>query len=288
MATYGTPGTPTYSVTFNTLDEMLASVPDNNEQAIGADDVRNSLFTLWERIDDYGFTGSIGPQGFQGVQGQGIQGRQGIQGPNSVGQQGWQGRQGWQGVGIQGNQGAAGPGFTGSVGQQGNQGWQGIGIQGWQGFGIQGNQGGIGLQGNVGTTGPAGSPGIISYQIVVEMSGGFPQDIIGASSSDGTVLHNGVSWISGWSNDPIGDSNNNYLLKIYHPLGRRILNMTTHGLNSGNVYTIAVYGKSQAGTQYCTLVQGSTFSHFTLYGLSYMSTSCSQAGVTTVTITFQA
>ena len=51
MATYGTPGTPTYSVTFNTVDSMLASVPDNNTQQIGSGDLRNSLFTLWDKMD---------------------------------------------------------------------------------------------------------------------------------------------------------------------------------------------------------------------------------------------
>lgn len=49
MGEYGIVGTPTYSVAYNTLDEMLAAVPDNNEQSIQASDIRNSLFTLWEK-----------------------------------------------------------------------------------------------------------------------------------------------------------------------------------------------------------------------------------------------
>lgn len=53
MSTYGLQGTPTYSVTYNTLDEMLASVPDNNEQSIQASDIRNSIFTLWDKVDNY-------------------------------------------------------------------------------------------------------------------------------------------------------------------------------------------------------------------------------------------
>ena len=51
-ATYGIPGTATYSLTFNSLDEMLASVPNNNTQIIGATSVRNSLFTVWQEILD--------------------------------------------------------------------------------------------------------------------------------------------------------------------------------------------------------------------------------------------
>lgn len=297
MATYGIPGTATYSVTFNSLDAMMAAVPDNNRQAIGATAVRNSLFTLWEISGGLtGGAGTQGPQGpgigTQGPQGligfQGVQGNVGLQG--FQGRQGFQGFQGFQGQGVQGNQGVAGPGYTGSVGVQGNIGPTGIGTQGPQGLGatgFQGYQGVIGFQGISGDVGATGTGQIIGYSILIQMSGGYPQSILGASSSTGVILHNGTSWISGWSNDPIGNSSNNYLFTIYHPLSTKLLNMTTHGLNLTNLYSIAVYGKSPAGTQYCTLVQASNFTSFSVYGISYMSTSCAQSGSTTVTITFQ-
>lgn len=235
-ATYGIPGTATYSISFDTLDEMLSSVPNNTQQLIGATAVRNSLFTLWDRIETYTFDGATGSQGFQGYQG--VQGRQG-----------YQGLQGWIGV-------------TGS---------------GTQGF-----------QGHQGLTGPSATSDIRSYAVKVQVSSGFPLSIIGASASDGTILHNGSSWVEpGWSSDPVGNSGNNYLIKINHPIGKRILNMTTHGLNGTTIYSIAVYGKSTAGTQYCTLIQPTDFSYFSIYGVSYMSTGCAQIGISEVVITFQ-
>jgi hypothetical protein len=101
MPSYGIPGSATYSITFDSLDAMLASVPDNNVQAIGATAVRDSIFTLWDRISTYSWTASMGPQGWQGVQG-----FQGWQGEGVQGVQGVQGRQGYQGV--QGSQGFQG------------------------------------------------------------------------------------------------------------------------------------------------------------------------------------
>jgi hypothetical protein len=276
MATYGIPGTPTYSVSFNTLDEMLAVLADNNEQSIQASDVRNSIFTLWGN-----YISGMGPQGFQGPQG--ITGV-GLQG--SMGSQGFQGNIG--GMGAQGFQGTPGPGFTGSVGLQGYQGNQGnqgvIGLQGFQGTGIIGSQGIQGVIGQQGPQGINGSPGIVNYEIAIEMSSGLPVSIISASASNGQILYDGVSWASGWS----GIIENTDELKIDHPLNARILNMTTHGVNGNNIYSISVYGKSPAGTQYCTLIQGLTFSSFTLYGISYLSTGCSQVGTTEVVVTFQA
>jgi len=419
MATYGIPGTATYSVTFPTLDAMLASVPDNNRQAIGATAVRNSLFTLWDLAYNGGGGGGVGitvsygefidttnqvqanisidqaitfnttilssgvtivsgsqitvssggqyqitanfnyegryepnTQGtdtyvaINGTQvpntksGQGVytikgpsyifdlnagdyiefyltgggngiysdsssagvmpsarvvvtQLGSGIVGPKGpTGIQGPVGFQGVPGLGYQGFQGIPGPGFTGSLGPQGITGSLGHqGYQGYQGPGITGSlgpQGYQGYQGLVGQVGPTGTGNVISYAISLQMSGGYPDAVLGASTSDGKILHNGTSWISGWSNDPIGGITNNYLFTVHHPLNTRLLNMTTHGYNSVNVYSIAVYGKSPAGTQYCTLVQDSAFTQFSVYGVSYMSTGCAQSGLSQVVITFQA
>jgi len=338
MSTYGTPGTATYSVTFNSLDDMLASVLDNNRQLIGSTAVRNSLFTLWELFytnvgatgpggptgpggGPQGFQGYEGSQGFQGIVGlqgwqgagitgsqglQGLQGRQGFQGfqglqglqgvqgnLGSTGIQGFQGMQGFQGIGITGSGVQGAQGLQGVQGRQGFQGFQGLGATGSQGFqgstttGVTGFQGPQGVAGTPGTSG-ATSGIITGYGIKLNIVSGVPDSILGASSSDGTIIHNGSTWsAAGWSSDPIGNSGNNYLLKVYHPLNR-ILNMTTHGLNSGNIYSIAVYGKSTGGTTYCTLVQPSDFSYFSLYGVTYLSTGCAQTGTTEVVITFQA
>lgn len=59
--TYSFIGSPTYSFTFPVggsvsstqgLDQMMNSVPDNDSNLIKAQDVRNSLFTLWKRSDE--------------------------------------------------------------------------------------------------------------------------------------------------------------------------------------------------------------------------------------------
>jgi len=51
MSTYGTSSSPTYSYSFNSLYEMLDHLPDNVSQEVSASDVRNSVYTLWTRMD---------------------------------------------------------------------------------------------------------------------------------------------------------------------------------------------------------------------------------------------
>lgn len=98
---YGTPNTPTYSVAFTDLDTMLDSLKDNVSQKITAGVVRNSIYTVWEKIDT-GVPGSNGPQGSTGPIGP--QGPQGVTGSN----------------GLVGSQGPTGPiGDIGGVGPQG-------------------------------------------------------------------------------------------------------------------------------------------------------------------------
>lgn len=52
--TYSTPITGTYSVTFDTLDQMMTSLPDNTGNLISARDVRDSVLTLWWKTEDLG------------------------------------------------------------------------------------------------------------------------------------------------------------------------------------------------------------------------------------------
>jgi hypothetical protein len=52
--TYSTPGTATYSVTFDTLDQMMAVFPDNNANLIAASDVRDAVLTLYWQTQDLG------------------------------------------------------------------------------------------------------------------------------------------------------------------------------------------------------------------------------------------
>lgn len=59
--TYSTPGSATFSKTFpydgdifsqSGLDQMMASLPNNDSNLISARDVRDSVFTLWKRGDE--------------------------------------------------------------------------------------------------------------------------------------------------------------------------------------------------------------------------------------------
>src|ERR1035437_4229254 len=54
--TYSFFGSATYSNTFDNLDQMLGSLPDNNANLIDPKDLRDSVFTLWDRIDALSFT----------------------------------------------------------------------------------------------------------------------------------------------------------------------------------------------------------------------------------------
>ena len=47
MSIYGTAGQGTYSVSYSSIDAMLAALEDNNSNAIHAQNVRNAAWTLW-------------------------------------------------------------------------------------------------------------------------------------------------------------------------------------------------------------------------------------------------
>ena len=51
MSIYGTSSNATYSTTFTGLDPMLAALEDNFANEITAKNVRDTAFTLWERMD---------------------------------------------------------------------------------------------------------------------------------------------------------------------------------------------------------------------------------------------
>ena len=49
MSIYGTAGQGTYSVSYNSVDSMLTALADNNSNAIHAQEVRNTVWTLWNQ-----------------------------------------------------------------------------------------------------------------------------------------------------------------------------------------------------------------------------------------------
>lgn len=57
--TYSATGSATYSTTFDSLDQMMAALPDNNSNLIDPKDLRDATFTLWDRIDTISFTVSL-------------------------------------------------------------------------------------------------------------------------------------------------------------------------------------------------------------------------------------
>jgi hypothetical protein len=50
MSTYGLPGSLTYSVSYPSLDAMMAAIKDNTSGAIRAAELRNSVLTLWDLV----------------------------------------------------------------------------------------------------------------------------------------------------------------------------------------------------------------------------------------------
>lgn len=57
--TYSFFGSATYSVTKDTLDELMSSLPNNNNNLIAPQDLRDSVFTLWNRVDNISASVSI-------------------------------------------------------------------------------------------------------------------------------------------------------------------------------------------------------------------------------------
>ncbi len=49
--TYSFYGSATYSTTVDTLDDLMAYLPDNNANLIDPKDLRDTAYTLWDRID---------------------------------------------------------------------------------------------------------------------------------------------------------------------------------------------------------------------------------------------
>lgn len=58
--TYSFFGSATYSTTVGTLDELMANLPDNNANLIDPKDLRDTAFTLWDRIDVIAASVSVG------------------------------------------------------------------------------------------------------------------------------------------------------------------------------------------------------------------------------------
>lgn len=57
--TYSFFGSATYSVTKDTLDELMSILPNNNSNLIDPQDLRDSVFTLWNRVDNISASVSI-------------------------------------------------------------------------------------------------------------------------------------------------------------------------------------------------------------------------------------
>jgi hypothetical protein len=50
MSTYGASGSLTYSVSYSSLDAMMNAIKDNTSGAIQAQQLRNSVLTLWDKV----------------------------------------------------------------------------------------------------------------------------------------------------------------------------------------------------------------------------------------------
>lgn len=54
--TYSTPSAATYSLTYDTLDDMMMQLPNNTSNIISARKIRDSILTLWYKTDDLGLS----------------------------------------------------------------------------------------------------------------------------------------------------------------------------------------------------------------------------------------
>jgi hypothetical protein len=191
-------------------------------------------------------------------------------------------------AGAAGSSGTSGGGTSGSSGISGTNGGAGApgtsgiaGSSGTSGTGTSGSSGAAGAPGTSGTSAAGSVTGVLAnYTIVTQYSGtniDAVNTIVSATAYDGTVLHNGTSWISGWGHSLSGNN-----LTITHPLGKRVINAQCHAINGANIFTVAFNAKTVSTF---SILQNSSFNNVTFNTLTTVNTGAGNS--TELTITFQ-
>ena len=203
--------------------------------------------------------------------------------------------------GVSGNDGASGTsgtsgqtGVSGAPGTSGTSGQTGVqGVSGTSGTsGQTGAQGASGPQGASGTAGTSGtSTGSVGtakmYQVTVSYSAnvmdGFPSGLVSAVGPNGENLS--ALQTAGWVFTRVDGTT----LQISRPSGSQaqpLVNILTHGLNSGNIWTKAPSGISSASYSALQTYSGGLYTSLTVYGLNSSFTGIAGSGTTNLTITF--
>jgi len=132
-----------------------------------------------------------------------------------------------------------------------------------------------------------GSGGTSFYQITLNMSGGIIDiggtpiaSVLGPNGENKTTLEG-----LGWSFSTPTSTR----LTVGRPSSSRVqplINIMTHGNNSGNVYSKAPTGQATSGyTAVQTLATGA-WTTLDIYSINNTNTGCAASGATTVTVTF--
>jgi len=132
-----------------------------------------------------------------------------------------------------------------------------------------------------------GSSGTSFYQITLNMSGGIIDiggtpiaSVLGPNGENKTTLEG-----LGWSFSTPTSTR----LTVGRPSSKRvqpIINIMTHGNNSGNVYSKAPTGQATSGYTAVQTLAAGAWTTLDIYSINNTNTGCAAAGSTTVTVTF--
>lgn len=181
---------------------------------------------------------------------------------------------------------------SGSPGPPGPSGSQGpIGPSGSQGptgpAGPSGSQGPVGPSGSQGPAGVPASGSVVTYQITLNMAsgiidtGGTPiASVLGPNGENKATLEG-----LGWSfSCPTATR-----LTVGRPVSKQVqplVNIMTHGNNSGNIYSRVPSGLSPGAFAAIQTLSTGNYTTLDVYAINNTNTGCAPAGATTVLITF--
>jgi hypothetical protein len=153
--------------------------------------------------------------------------------------------------------------------------------------GPSGSQGPIGPSGSQGPAGVPASGSVVAFQITLNMSGGVIDN--GGTPISSVLGPNGENKATleglGWSFSTPTSTR----LTVGRPASSQVqplINIMTHGNNSGNVFSKAPTGQSTGAFSAVQTLATGAYTTFDLYSISNTNTGCASSGPTTVIVTF--
>jgi hypothetical protein len=156
--------------------------------------------------------------------------------------------------------------------------------------GSQGPSGSIGPIGPSGSQGPAGVPAsgsVVAFQITLNMSGGIIDtggtpiaSVLGPNGENKTTLE-GLGWTF--------STPTSTRLTIGRPASKQaqpLVNIMTHGNNSGNIYSRVPSGMSTGAFSAVQTLSTGNYTTLDIYSINNTNTGCAPSGATTVIVTF--